>query len=469
MLGFPVVPNGVILFSAILERFMQASPIPVMVRAVLERVLTAERLERVFETATEKQYTKDLLFSSVFELMSLVVTKAFPSVHSAYQAKKEHLNIAVSIASVYNKLNGLDTDVSMALVHHTGEEFAAQIKEMNACCEPLLPGYRVKMLDGNCLAATEHRLGVLRKEGAGALPGKSLVVYDPALEMAIDVFPCEDGHAQERSILDQVLSVIEANDVILEDRNFCVRSHLLGIERKGAYFITRHHKQMPYKDVGELEKVGDTDTGEVYEQRIEVADEQGQLTQWRKIIVKLYKETRDKDKEIVILTNLPSSVADGIKVASLYRSRWSIEGAFQNLEAHLNSEIKTLGYPRAGLFGFCIALVAYNIMAVVKAALRHVHGEEKIRNEVSGYYIAGEIARTHTGMEVAINVEEWAVFRTLPQSEFIATLIQLAKNVNLRLYKKHPRGIKKTPVERKSSKCQPHVSTAKLLRDKKNV
>jgi hypothetical protein len=26
------------------------------------------------------------------------------------------------------------------------------------------------------------------------LPGKSLVVFDPQLSMAIDVFPCADGH-----------------------------------------------------------------------------------------------------------------------------------------------------------------------------------------------------------------------------------------------------------------------------------
>lgn len=50
---------------------------------------------------------------------------------------------------------------------------------------------------------------------------------------------------------------------------------------------------------------------------------------------------------------------------------------FQELEAHLQSEINTLGYPQAALFGFCVALIAYNVMAVVKAALRQVHGEEK--------------------------------------------------------------------------------------------
>ena len=63
---------------------------------------------------------------------------------------------------------------------------------------PLLAGYRVKVLDGNGLEATDYRLKALRGTRAGALPGKSLVVFDPAFGIALEVFPCEDGHAQER-------------------------------------------------------------------------------------------------------------------------------------------------------------------------------------------------------------------------------------------------------------------------------
>ena len=64
----------------------------------------------------------------------------------------------------------------------------------------LLPGYRVKILDGNGLGATEHRLEVLRNTRAGPLPGKSLVVLDPQLGLASDIFPCEDGYTQERAL-----------------------------------------------------------------------------------------------------------------------------------------------------------------------------------------------------------------------------------------------------------------------------
>ena len=75
----------------------------------------------------------------------------------------------------------------------------------------------------------------------------------------------------------------------------------------------------------------------------------------------------------MLLTNLPSAAADAITIASLYGTRWGIETAFQKLEKYLNSEIETLGYPQAALFGFCLALVAFNLYAVVMAALFKTH------------------------------------------------------------------------------------------------
>ena len=75
---------------------------------------------------------------------------------------------------------------------------------------PLLPGYAVRILDGNALAATQHRLKVLRDVAAAPLPGKSLVVLDPEARLAVDIFPCEDGHAQERRLFNAVLETIEA-------------------------------------------------------------------------------------------------------------------------------------------------------------------------------------------------------------------------------------------------------------------
>jgi hypothetical protein len=378
--------------------------------------------------------------------MSAVVFKTHPSINAAYKEQGE--SIGVSITSVYNKLNGLESTTSAALVRDTAREQAAIVEQMGGQCAPWLPGYRIKVLDGNCIEATEHRLEVLRETKAGALPGKSLVVYDPLLEMATDVFPCEDGHAQARSLFADVLPTVREHDVWIMDRNFCVRSFLLGIADRKGYFVCREHKGLAFSVQSPWRKIGSTESGKVYEQRIELVDDEGEVQRYRRIKVCLKQATRDGETERLLLTNLPKSAADAKLVADMYRKRWRIETMFQELEAHLHSEINTLGYPKAALFGFCVALVAYNALAVVKAALRTIHGEETIANDLSGYYLAGNIARTYDGMTVAIPEQEWTVFRTMSLAEFAQMYLQLASNVNLAKFKKSRRGPKKPPPKR---------------------
>jgi hypothetical protein len=69
-----------------------------MARGMMERVLNPEQLDQWFDKTAQEQYTKDLLFSSVFDIMIQVVSGSRPTVHAAHQASKEE--IGVSVASV---------------------------------------------------------------------------------------------------------------------------------------------------------------------------------------------------------------------------------------------------------------------------------------------------------------------------------------------------------------------------------
>jgi hypothetical protein len=341
------------------------------------------------------------------------------------------------------------------------------ITQLHGGRAPWLPGYRVKILDGNCIEASERRLKVLREVQAGALPGKSLVVYEPAHGVVRDVFPGEDGHAQERSLLGRVLETVQVNDLWIQDRNFCPCAFLCEIDRRGAGFITRQHEGLPFETVNVLRSVGRIETGHVAEQRVQVRDAQGGTHLFRRIRVKLDQATRDGDRVLYILTNLPLRKASAKRVARLYRKRWTLETAFQHLEAYFHSEIKTLGYPKAALFGFCLALVAYNMLAVVMAALRSVHGAETIDQELSLYYVANDIAQTYHGMMMAIPEDEWRVFSRMRPAEMVAILRALAQKVRLKAYRKSSRGPKKPRPKREGTTKVSHVSTAKLLRNRK--
>ena len=195
------------MLSSIFDAFVQASPISIMMRGVMEAVFRPQRLDEIFESHSKRQYTRELLFSSLVNLLSLVVCGIHPSVNAAYKVKAAELN--VTRGALYQKLNGVEPEVSAALLRTISAELAQLIEQMGGERPPLLAGYSVRILDGNALAATEHRLQVLRHVAAAALAGKSLVVLDPALGLAVDIFPCEDGHAQERRLFGQVLERVQ--------------------------------------------------------------------------------------------------------------------------------------------------------------------------------------------------------------------------------------------------------------------
>ena len=176
------------MLGKVFQRFVENSPISVMVRGTLERVLGAEQLDAWYERTAQKQYTRDLLFSTVYDLLSQVVFRIKPSVHAAYRAHED--TVGTSIVSVYNKLNGVETHTSAELVRYSATVLAPLVAQVGGACDPWVAGYRVKIIDGNCIAASERRLQALRAVQAGALPGKALVVFAPAQGLVTDVFPC---------------------------------------------------------------------------------------------------------------------------------------------------------------------------------------------------------------------------------------------------------------------------------------
>lgn len=451
------------ILSAVFQRFLDQSPISVMARGAMEYALAADDLDRVFADAADRQYTRSLLFSALTDLMSTAVCRIRPSVHAAYQADPGRLG--VSVRAVYDKLSRLEPGVTEAVVAHTAARLAPVVRRLTGRRPGLLPGYRVRVLDGNHLAATDRRLGELRGDAAGPLPGQALVVYDPDAGLVTAMVGCEDGHAQERASLPAVLGLVRPREVWVADRNFCTTGFLFGLVLRRARFVIRQHRQTLHGEpVGRRRAAGRCGGGRVWEQAIALRDGNGLRFVGRRVTVALDTPTRDGDAEVHVLTNLPTAVP-AARVADLYRKRWTIETAFAELAKTLSGEIDTLGYPRAALFGFGLALAAANVLAAVKAAVRAAHPDAA--DEVSGYYLADELAGTSRGMAIAIGPKAWAVFTTLDDAGLARLLKEIAGRVTVSRYRKHPRGPKKPPVPRRRDRGKPHVATARLLAGRK--
>ena len=119
------------------------------------------------------------------------------------------------------------------MVRATARRLAAVVGQLEPGRPASLPGYRVKVFDGNHLAGTEHRIPETRDVEEAVLPGQTLVVYDLDLGLVIDAVPCEDAHAQERTLLDDMLRGLRPRGPLVGDRNFCVAWWFLEVSRPG--------------------------------------------------------------------------------------------------------------------------------------------------------------------------------------------------------------------------------------------
>jgi IS4 transposase len=444
----------------------RAVPLGVMVRGTMEWLLDEDSLRRLFREHAPEHYERELTLSSLVGLLIQVSAGARASVFAAYQADttSEDPTIATSYQAVYGKLGRINPTASESLVRFSAQKLGELLDLVPVATPEALPGYRLRVLDGNVLAGTDHRLKPLRKWLNACLPGKSLVVYEPSRRLVTDLVLCEDAYTQERALLKDILPRVQAGELWLADRNFCTTAFVFGVcKRQGSFLVRQHSSNLPCKRNSRLVKCGQTDTGTVWEQTVTVTHpDTGEKQTLRRIEIRLFQMTRDGDRAIAVLTNVPDTIS-AVVIAELYRQRWTIEQQFQFLTESLHCELKGLGKPRASLFAFCMALVAANVLAVVRGSLRAAHGIE-VENEISGYYLADEAAGDYRTVMKYLPPEQWQGWWELDALRMVRLLTVIAQSVNVAALKRHRRGPKKPPEDKPIySRKHTHYSSARLL------
>jgi len=359
------------MLGTVFDRCVEKSPISVMVRGTLERGVGAAQLDAWLPRTAPKQYTRTVLFSTLYAMLRQVVLRIRSSVRAAYRDQAD--TVGASRISVYNKRTGGETQTSAELGRDSATPVRPWLPPLHGARVAWLPGSRVPRLDGHWLAASERRRKVLREGQAGALPGPSLVVYEPRDGRRSAVCPCDDGHAQARALWEQVVGTGRPHDLWIPDRHGCPCALLCALDSRAARVITRHHAGLPFEAVTAGRPAGRRETGPVAEQQGPVRDAQGQGHRWRRIQVPRAQAPRDGERVRYLLTKLPRDTASAIRGARVYRQRWPLAPAFPHLEADCQAELNTLGSPHAALWGLCLALVADTRGAVGPAAVRSVH------------------------------------------------------------------------------------------------
>jgi hypothetical protein len=459
-------PPLIAALPAILNDSIQNAPIAVMTRIALDWIIQGTPFDRLFEQTAEGQYTREFTLEHLVHVMLDVVCGHHPSTRSAFRDRQ--LELIASLSAFYGKLNRMGLAVTAEVVRQTARRSRELIAAAGGLLPEPIPGYAARILDGNVLAGTDHRLIPTRTTWAACLPGKSLALYEPASGTVIDVILEEDAHTQERDLLKEV--PVQAGELWILDRNLCVRSFLFRILRAGGSFLARRHKTtLPYEPAGPRESRGRCPTGKVYEQAILVDDPAapGSRHRLRLIVLELDEPTRDGETEIVLVTNLPAEVA-AIDCCAAYRGRWRIEGHFQVLTELLHCEIPSLSYPRAALFAFGMSVAAGNALAVLKGSLRAEHGPE-MAAEVSDGGVVSQVARLYPGMIKAVAPRRWPDLSDRPAPEVAGLLNELAARVPVERMLRARRGPKKPRPQRNKGDRHHHLATKKLLDEAKGL
>ncbi len=444
------------MWDVVLDRFEKKTPASVMTKLVLEQAVPAEWVDKVFAEHRQRQYPRELLFSTVVELMSLVSLGLRPSLHAA---ARQMDNLPVTIAALYDKISRTEPELLRALVSSSAERLAPTVETLG--CSPIFPGWQLRIVDGNHLPSTEKRLGPLRRERGAARPGFSVVVYDPDLDLVVDLQPCEDAYASERVSVLPLLRSACAGQLWLADRLYCTLPVLQACEDRGASFIVREPSKHPTMvEQGDWQTCGSIASGAVREQVIEVKNGR----RWRRIELSLQTPTDSGDSVMWFWSNLPDTIS-AQQIADLYRRRWTIEGMFQRLESVLDSEISSLGSPKAALLGFASAVLAYNVLSVLKRSVEQAHRDTQPEGwEASIFHLAVQVRAGYEGMLIAVPSENFPIEKT--SKGLAERLLALARLIKPKQIAKSPRGPKVAKPKEwlEGQAARAHVSTDRVLK-----
>jgi hypothetical protein len=189
------------ILPAVLGPFAEEAAPAVMTRIALDWMIKDTSIDTILDEGSEAQYTREFLLRHFVQVMCDVACGFRRSAREAFL--KRQLNLVASLSAFYRKLGRMEPGVSAAIVRETAGRARELVSAAGALLPEPIPGYAARILDGNILTGTDHRINELRSTRSAALPGMSLAIYEPASGLVLDIILEENAHTQERALLNQ--------------------------------------------------------------------------------------------------------------------------------------------------------------------------------------------------------------------------------------------------------------------------
>ena len=166
------------ILPAILDPFVEGAPAAVMTRLALDWILDGTPWTSILQEVAEGQFERE------FTLQPLRPGHArrglrVPS-HAARRFPAARTRAGRLDLRLLPEARPDGTGASPRRSSATRPLGAATDRAGGGLMPEPIPGYAARILDGNVLAGTEHRIEPLRTTWSAGLPGMSLAVYEPA-------------------------------------------------------------------------------------------------------------------------------------------------------------------------------------------------------------------------------------------------------------------------------------------------
>lgn len=390
-----------------------------LARAVIElfgHVLDDDLCGAVFDAHRGRCYQDELTFPTLVRIVRDALVLHGGSANRAIGDAVEDDRLECAPSGVYRKLGNLPPALSQALLRRGTARLAALAADgaaarvLAACFD----GLDVIVIDGKQLKKAAKRLLATRAYSSGSLLGaKLLVALSLRSGLAVAMNAGEDGEGNDVPLVGglleqmQMLRAAAANArpfLFVADRQFAdLNLPALFTAHDGDHFLLRCAKTLTFEpDPSRPQQCGVDREGRPFTQAWGwVGSTQDKRMRERRRYVRRVTLPRpqENDDDIVLITDLlEESAYPAADLLGLYRLRWNIEQAFQQV-TEVFALAKLIGCtPRGIIFQGALCLLIYNLTLTVKG---YVAGAgQKPMSEVSTENLFYDLSREMTAWSV---------------------------------------------------------------------
>ena len=172
-----------------------------------------------------------------------------------------------------------------------------------------------------------------------------------------------DGKLGDVNVLD--LMTFEAGAFYVMDRGYVDFARLYALHQTGAFFVTRAKSPMDARRV--YSAPVDRASGVICDQRVMLNGRQS-AKRYPEHLRRIRFKDSDSGKTLVFLTN--NTTLPALKIAALYKSRWSVELFFKWIKQHLRIKHFLGNSENAVKTQVWCAVATYVLIAIVKKELQ---------------------------------------------------------------------------------------------------